>query len=1378
MSMSQSDLEVKTETLKELNKMFRLDPLFLEKRVPIIDDLTRAWIKKSPLKILENPHFGGQSYVCCFCVKEDGTYFCANPSGWKVYKQEERKGEKFLEKRRELAELFGCLPEEVLFPNDAVLSGVVHTDLKENIAKRNKSLVENSKIASLSVTIVNGIYLWANKSALNFEIFVPDDLAIAYFMFYKKSEYLGAEPPKFDLWYHVTRAVPKEFFEHTAEAVTKELAGDEKLADFTLCPSFKIQDEWIDLCKLFISDRAVAQKKIHDKLMSHLFVYASKIHVQDFRNLSLLYLKNGISSLKKYGIKLDLNYVPDEFKGEKPILEMLYDEIEKDVPRKDDEDLYEFLINYRDGPIISALEEKNYKEAAELLKNLGSINPKAHVRITNEIKELLTEILSEEKPNFKKTNDKGDTLLLMTTKLKHYSDQYMLRILLDNGAEVNVLDRKGQSPLFYAYDSSNDDGIKYLLERGADPALKGEGGKSPLEAAIERYRLKGDAKFFKLFLKHCKVWPDLEISDEITAIIIDENKNFSDVDNSAFDILLSMIATSEKKSDIQNKLHKIVINVFANSLESNDVRTVMFILNLNSDILPSLDGLDLRKIEKLIIQFMDKNSDLSLLNNFIGVLSNKSSALGKKLFESEDFQADITKKGKEISIGIKIEEFINLARFGNFEEAKSRIQNIPKEMLLPAIKNPFYKHLADILLDENPDFNKKTADGKTVLYFIPEIYGDQDVADALLERKADPRILNEIFINALENKNINELKAVLSSMRTATEVSTEYYHRVSDTKYFRDFLYNIVSADEIDFNKKDKGDNTLLHLAAHIHDPKIINALLNYNIDPNSVSEYKNTALSDAIRLSNKAAIKMLIKAKSDLHFNNISTPFEDLLQKARYHQEDAIFVVQIFNEYINQFPDFYAAEPERFDNMILKPLETLLRDDINFLDKVLNKINIQSNLKIKAHLNSLVLRLLEFNLERADSFSILKILRLTHHQYQLGEEVDLSKLINKMTAFIKTQPEDKTQIIDAILSDESVIGTAMLKSKEGSKFKEILGQIKIENDLSNIINQFVSCVQQGDLDEAKKCLHKMPKDPLPDFKSPLLNHFAHQMLDEKFNVNGKNSQGNTVLHLALNDKNYSLLAEKLILKLNANPNILDASDTGPLFYAIKTENWDMVRLLISKNAIFQPDKKYDFNPIELLVDRNMSLELIPYFITRGVKFSDEYVRENIDNIKDSFKTIISNCSADDLPNLFESISHMLKTHTTPDVQQSLHEMIFILFEEYIELPEYPDVLNQFLKLKDLPVLADVKFNQKHFQYLLRESLTDSSFLKDDIKLKLIDSILDPTSSIGRRVLKSESTSATFATGSAADADKFKNELIQRRDEVRGNLRKSQVPHL
>ncbi|MCE3046703.1 ankyrin repeat domain-containing protein [Helicobacter kayseriensis] len=79
----------------------------------------------------------------------------------------------------------------------------------------------------------------------------------------------------------------------------------------------------------------------------------------------------------------------------------------------------------------------------------------------------------------------GETALLKVTGRK-VNDVTLAKILLGNGAKVNVQDSQGNTPLYHAIMNKNGKMIKLLLDNGADMYIKNKRGDSPARFILSK----------------------------------------------------------------------------------------------------------------------------------------------------------------------------------------------------------------------------------------------------------------------------------------------------------------------------------------------------------------------------------------------------------------------------------------------------------------------------------------------------------------------------------------------------------------------------------------------------------------------------------------------------------------------------------------------------------------------------------------------------------------------------------------------------------------------------------------------------------------------------------------------------------------------------
>jgi ankyrin repeat protein len=126
----------------------------------------------------------------------------------------------------------------------------------------------------------------------------------------------------------------------------------------------------------------------------------------------------------------------------------------------------------------------NVKNSNEIL--LTEINSKGSTKTYN-IRKLIESLVLNNNVdyvrdviNYKEENT-GSTLLIEASKI---SNNYIVKMLLDIGADPNLQNNSGNTPLLFACNKGKFNAVKLLLSNGADPNLQNNDGNSPITLAI------------------------------------------------------------------------------------------------------------------------------------------------------------------------------------------------------------------------------------------------------------------------------------------------------------------------------------------------------------------------------------------------------------------------------------------------------------------------------------------------------------------------------------------------------------------------------------------------------------------------------------------------------------------------------------------------------------------------------------------------------------------------------------------------------------------------------------------------------------------------------------------------------------------------------
>ena len=143
-------------------------------------------------------------------------------------------------------------------------------------------------------------------------------------------------------------------------------------------------------------------------------------------------------------------------------------------------------------PLVAALAGKHFQTADLLCHNGADLHVRGddgtnlfHVAAYFGMFKVIR-ILIEYDPAHIHGSDNGSTLLHWASISHHSEGVSVLRLLLEHGADINVRNHRGRTPLYLASSSGMQDVVRLLLEQGADVDAKSNDGITPVQEAAKR----------------------------------------------------------------------------------------------------------------------------------------------------------------------------------------------------------------------------------------------------------------------------------------------------------------------------------------------------------------------------------------------------------------------------------------------------------------------------------------------------------------------------------------------------------------------------------------------------------------------------------------------------------------------------------------------------------------------------------------------------------------------------------------------------------------------------------------------------------------------------------------------------------------------------
>ena len=522
-------------------------------------------------------------------------------------------------------------------------------------------------------------------------------------------------------------------------------------------------------------------------------------------------------------------------------------------------------VNIRNSQGNTVLHFVSNKEFVELLINHGAdieaVNDFGETPLIKNMSYDKTVLLVEKGANVNYVNPQNGKTALHEAIFCY--DIRTTEYLLSKGANVNVFDKSGKSPLDIALDYSKDKYIKLLIDKMNDVNTKNLDGKTYLHRAASSY----SANIVKLFLDK-GLSPDIKdnegniplslalkkgLNDPKAAVyLIEKTKDLNAQNNEGLAPI--HIATEIGYDDIVPMLIEKGVDLNITSNNGTALRIAIshlpFRVDTWMDYVNGGDGLmgdsmkrhkDNRayvKIFKMLIDagadvnIQDKNGDTAI-NYFCGVVSSEYMCYRANLIENlDEFVVEyLIDHGADIDIANKKG---NTPLYSNIIQNNN--QNVTYMLLEKCSDIDFENSDGDTALclalsnshdiiikkmfDKTKNINYVDKDGNTYLHLALKEKRDLSIITELIEKNVDINSINNegdsVLMTALKNKCdnivIQEIIKRCSNINTLDSKLNSILHIAFKQKYDDQIIQLIIESIE-DINTLNIDSESVLHIA-------------------------------------------------------------------------------------------------------------------------------------------------------------------------------------------------------------------------------------------------------------------------------------------------------------------------------------------------------------------------------------------------------------------------------------------------------------------------------------------------------------------------------------------------------------------------------------
>lgn len=403
----------------------------------------------------------------------------------------------------------------------------------------------------------------------------------------------------------------------------------------------------------------------------------------------------------------------------------------------------------------------------------------------------------------------------------------IVKYLIDYGADVNLKDRYGYTPISTALQSDNVGALDYLMKHGANIDYTGI--------------------FFNYIATHSKHFAD------IARCLTQHDVNLNLVDSSGDTLLSGAVCLGD--IDLINYLikHGADVNWISKGKRQRGVNLICIALNNeNLEILRCLIEHKAPLINNSLLTAIEeeKFDAAKLICNYVNGYEKDKALLLVKEKENEGMVQYLIEHGAYDFTGI------------NFEQALKKGNEFAKRYLICSAPATIFANS-----NKEKDFKKFCKESGGVDWLITAVqYDNLEIVKFLVENGADVNWEKCEIVTSNYNERFEYKNTVLSAAV-----------KRNNSEMVRYLLDKGAIAD----NSQDKSGDTLLHIAIKNKNPNIVSDLINQGADVNAENKRFETPLAAALQSDNETIISILLDNGAKLKSTGGTLTFEDAIDEA-----------------------------------------------------------------------------------------------------------------------------------------------------------------------------------------------------------------------------------------------------------------------------------------------------------------------------------------------------------------------------------------------------------------------------------------------------------------------------------------------------------------